>query len=402
MKKIITSIVGWHEKQRSFLRTSLAVLGIASLIGCGGGGGGGGGGASGFSTVTVGGSLGQIRNAQVTLFDSDLVQIGDPVELDANGLARFDRPSGSGPFLFQIDGDFDAEYFDESTEDYEPFGPGQSLRAIIGSAQRNVGITLLTDIAVEQLSFEPGGLAAVTASRADAVNESIREIFLDGLDDITERPTIVGDDDDRLGEELEDIHAAMLAAYAELAEGGTAPALAILAQLREDMADGTFDSRLNGNPLVNEVVDLTNLQAELDTAFAEIVDEYGDSSLDVADLQAVRDGQLSGLWRAEFDGSVSLGRETERIPRTDLGIVPASEVPSLRNADLEDLEDELATELTFGLVQELPGAQLQDVDVDIRSEDLSEVEVRIRGEVFWPAEGVTFDFVIDIDFERVN
>lgn len=409
MKNKNNHVFNSNNHRQGFVGYGLITILFLLLASCGGGGGSSSSGGSGFSTVTVSGSLGQFRNAEVRLFDGDLLQIGEPVELDANGIARFDRPPGAGPFLFEISGDADAEYYDESTQQYESFLPGQTLRAIIGSVQREVGVTLFTDIAVEQLENETGGIPSATVGRVDAVNESIRQIFLDGLDDITLPPTIVGSSSDSLGEDLDDMYAAMLAAYAELASGEPTPAIAMLNQLREDLSDGVFDSRQGMNPLVMEVVDLSDLPSSLDVVFADVVSKYGNSELDISDLQVIRDGELNGLWTVSFSGFVDFLNQRELIPLEIIDFnITADEVPSFRNDNLESLEDELIADFVEGFTQGFPGSVLNSFSFNIRSESLSTVVVDFGGAITVPGQFVSGTFIptsvlrfeLDLFFDR--
>ncbi len=386
-------------------RLTTICLAVLCLVGCGGDGS-----SSSFSSMTASASLGQIRNAEAVLLDTSLIPIGEPVELDATGRVIFDRPPGSGPFIVVVSGDADAEYFDEAVGNFLPFPAGQQLRAIIVDAQEEVAVTLFTELAVTIIENEVGGLPSATRSSVDAANELVRDEFLGGIEDILEPPTIVGSNLNILGEGLNDIHAAMLAAFAELASGQPTPALAIMEQLREDMRDGMFDSRLNGVPLANEVVDLSNLSTSLDGVFSSVVSEFGLSGLGVDDLQAVRDGRLSGQWRGAFEGTITVEGDSEQIPLTDVGITTAEEVPSIRNPGLATLQDELIADFVVGLAGELPGSTLENANFSIRSETLEQVTVDFSGRIRIPSQffqgffipEIVSPFSLRIFFDRVS
>lgn len=228
--------------------TSLACSSLVLVAACGGSGGGGGGQATAGGT----GSLGLIQNATVNFYqadDSTLIGTGDT---GMSGTVQVPAGSYDGPVVVEIVGDDDdAQYFDEATDQYQPFPAGDQMHAIVPGTGSVVGVTPLTEIAYQQAVAQ--GLFPITSGAVDDINEIVRDSLAPGLDSILTVPTLVDEDtaDDSLGDGQPDLYAIYLAGLSVVAqENGGGGALAMLRALSEDAGDGVIDG-MNGGMSVN-------------------------------------------------------------------------------------------------------------------------------------------------------
>lgn len=278
------------------LRALTLLITIMTLAACGNGGGGGSAPPAGqgaapppaTQTIVVTASLGRIRNATVVVTELD----GTPIDgatgvLDDTGSVVLDLPADfTGPLRVEVQGDADAEYFDEATGTFRPFGAGRRLRAVLSAPQDVVGVTLLTDLAASMLD----GMASPTAADIDQANESVRTLLAPDVTDITQPPTVI-DDSSGAGSLAGDDagrYAALLAALAKVGAGSDAPALAVLDQLRADIADGSLDDLADGTPLdpASVVASVTDgsLASALDAGLQSVLTEFAADDLDATDF----------------------------------------------------------------------------------------------------------------------
>ena len=373
---------------------------ILFLSSCGGGSSSG----SSDQTVTVTGSLGLIQNAEAMLMDIDMVPLTDPVELDDNSQATFTIPNSVRRVIAVISGDADANYFDEATQSMRPFNSGQQIRAIVSNVNSELAVTTFTELAVAQLENEIGGLASATAQSIDDANESIRTTFLQGLDDITQPPTVVSSASDRLGTSQSDLYAAMLAAYAELANGELEPALSILTQLRNDLSDGVFDGNGSSGPLPGNIINPSNIDVSLESTFNTVINEYGNGSLILADLQNVLNGvtDLIGEWTVSFSGEITIDDITEAIDSEIIDCnLPAELVPTQNSDDFSALQMAFDDGFVEGFSTVFPNSTVSNVTFEIISQSASRVEAMSTSQIFIPAQiidGLQFPATnVDVD-----
>ena len=369
----------------------LAVIFLsAALSGCGGGGGGG---EPAPQTVTVTGSLGQFKNVEALVTDLQGAILDGPVEIDANGQATFEIPGNISALVAIIRGDdIDAAYFDESTQTDRPFPGGQELRAIVSEVNSEIGVTLFTELAAAKLDNEMGGIPSATTNTIDEANELIRSTFLQGVSDITIPPTVVGSTSDQLGSSESDVYAAMLATFAELANGEINPALSVLSQLREDLSDGSFDSMNDENSLTNMVVDFgtTDLETRLNSLYATVISNYGDGTLDPQDLLELFEGfNLIGEWSLFMNFRFSFNGEVIESPPSEIGFgIPASLVPTTQE------QAENSSLFDFAADTNLSSVTVDSIELTELTADMVEVEVDGTAS----QQGFTVPFVINYVF----
>ena len=263
--------------------------------------------------LAISGSLGQLRNVTARILDLNLNEIVDPVEIGSDGIARFQIDSATGPFVVEIAGDGDAEYYDEAEEAFRPFGVGFKIRAIVPSFQSAIGVTTLTEIAVAQLEAQMGGLTAATPATIAGANTAIRDLLAPALPDITTPPTIVGPTTGDLTTSTADFYGVYLAGLAELGGSGvtTEPALQVMLQLSEDLQDGLFDGLNAGQPLINELYPIdadsfvnpnTGTFSVFESALIIAANRLKDANISTQDfIEAFRGTVIAGLPIAAID-----------------------------------------------------------------------------------------------------
>ena len=115
---------------------------LLDTAGAGGAGGGGGGGSGG------GGGLGKVMGALMTVTDlSDGVVIGTATTDLVTGLVTIRTGTRVGPFLMTLRGQPGATYFDEGMNQLVPFGPTNTLNALVDKWDEHVGVSPLTEAA---------------------------------------------------------------------------------------------------------------------------------------------------------------------------------------------------------------------------------------------------------------
>ncbi|MCC5871041.1 MAG: hypothetical protein JJU22_01460 [Gammaproteobacteria bacterium] len=191
--------------------------------------------------IVVSPSLGRINRGIARAFALNGDALSDAVTVGDDGTATLEIPATHDePLLVEVVGADDADYFDESANTTLPFPADQSLRALLPGPRDGVGVSILTELAV--ILAEAAG-ETIDLELIEIANERIRAALAADVADLLTPPVIVDgataagmlsdDDAGRL--------AARLGALAMLAEGAATPALTILRQLAEDIADGTID-----------------------------------------------------------------------------------------------------------------------------------------------------------------
>lgn len=191
--------------------------------------------------IVVAPSLGRINRGIARAFAVNGNPLGDAVTLGDDGTATLEIPATHDePLMIEVTGSDDADYFDEAANTTLPLPADQRLRALLPGPRDSVGVSILTELAV--ILAEATG-EDIDLELIEIANERIRAALAEDVEDLLTPPVIVdgsttaGDlDDDDAGR-----LAARLGALAMLADGDAAPALTILRQLTEDVADGTID-----------------------------------------------------------------------------------------------------------------------------------------------------------------
>ena len=231
------------------------------------------------SSMGVVPSLGLIRGADVVILDA----AGTPIQgasgvLGADGEVSLTYPANlSGPILIEVRGNATATYFDESTGTFLPFPAGQRLRTWLAEPKASVGVTPLTEIAASLI--EAAG--PVTAASINTATNNVRLALAPDVADITAPPALVSDT--TAAGSLTDTdagrYAAILAGLANLGSGATAPALAVMEQLRADLADGVIDGVAGGVAITDLAYTPASFAADLIAEIAAATAQLGNTAL---------------------------------------------------------------------------------------------------------------------------
>lgn len=286
-----------------------AAIALALLIsGCGHSNGS----SAGSGSVSVGAtpSLGLVRNATVNFYQADgstLLGTGD-TGADGSVTVSFSADSYNGPVIVEVQGDDDAEYFDEATGMFEAFGSGDSLFAMAPSTGGTVAVTPLTDLAYR--AAVRNNLLPLSASEVSALNKVVADALAGGIDilippallDTAMSADLPADDSGR--------YALVLATLAYLGADGTndpvdatPPALAVLRALAADLADGVIDNVPAGTAY-------TDFDSEFTAAIINAAAAYAGSDLNDEVSNTDQDyetpdkdlGALDGVANDDSDG----------------------------------------------------------------------------------------------------
>lgn len=222
--------------------------------------------------LAVAPSLGQLRDADVVVELADGRVFG-PIAVDArDGMVTLVPCDYTGPAFLTVAGRKpQAAYYDVASARQASFS-GQQLRAALDlgaamAARQGIGVTPLTDAAVELLAASAEQSAAVPwhdVARVGAANERILQVInsrLPGsqrISDITRRPVLLDARNARagsgaLGDDEASRYAAVLAGFARIGAvfrpGDPSPTLTMSGQFRHDLADGRLDMRRDGRPV---------------------------------------------------------------------------------------------------------------------------------------------------------
>ncbi|MFK7965528.1 MAG: hypothetical protein AB8C46_16330 [Burkholderiaceae bacterium] len=258
-----------------------------------GGDGGVGDGGDGDGGIGAGGSLGQFRGVEAVVFLENGDELGRTVVNSDSGLFTI-KPGKSyqGGLLVEIRGRAGAQYYDEAKKAFVDFGPGLILKARTDRANRNIGVTPLTNAAAVYLDTNPGAGGVSIAEQIRAANELVsKEINARlpaeyAINDVLQLPIIIGPssgqgsaDDTPAG-----TYAVVLASLADAAASFNStlsqPALSISESLARDLTDGKIDERQkNGDPVApagQESYAEAELDAQLNSAISRSENEIGE------------------------------------------------------------------------------------------------------------------------------
>ena len=260
---------------------ALVISMVALLSACGGGGGGGGTPvADPTNSTKVTPSLGQFSAGTVVNLakpDSTLLSTGSIL---ADGTVTLTYPASyTGPIVVTVVGGANVKYFDESTGLDTVFGLGSSLRAVLPAPQTQVGVTALTNAAVENLAAA-GGIANASAATVNDANAKVAAVF--GLTDILVAPTPVSAS---TGKALDlaspgDKYALVLAAFAKAAPTGT-NAAAFAVTLALDLKDGKLDAKDGRGSTPNATLSNPVTSTALVTAYQSTAATYATAESEI-------------------------------------------------------------------------------------------------------------------------
>jgi hypothetical protein len=292
------------ENKRLFWVTSFLGWLLISLIACGGGGGS----SSGISaappasnsSMVVTPSLGLINGADVKATKLDGTQLGNTVKTDNSGKATLIFPDYSGPVIVEVAGNATATYFDEALGTNTAFGAGEKLRVALDSIKAQVGVTALTEIALQRAEALAGSTTLLTTTAIQTANEAIRQALASEITDITTPPQLISQNttSGALDTSNPSKYAAKLAALAKMAKatGGasilTSPALAITKQLADDYKDGVIDGK-NGSATVTGTATyaVASMATDLKNEIVTYTASFGNTALQTL----ASDGSLSAI-----------------------------------------------------------------------------------------------------------
>ncbi len=223
----------------------------------------------------VGGGLGKTTQARITITRvADGASLGNAPTGATTGLVRLKAGPATGPLLVTLTGEAPSRYFDEGKNAMLALDAAQPpLHALVGSVDRHLGVTALTEAAyryaINQFVLDPAAVRAGTvplgrtASAAqiaqltpaqiqlahEAVRNEVNRLLPSRhhLDAITTLPTPVDDTSGR-GAITTNIYGTSQAVTGglALAAGGfnnslAIPALTVAQQLSDDLTDGVVD-----------------------------------------------------------------------------------------------------------------------------------------------------------------
>lgn len=232
------------------------------------------------TNLTITPSLGLVRNATVVVKDAAGTTVGNG-SIDSTGTVSI-AATGTGPFVIEVQGDADAEYFDENTGIFEPFRAPQMIRAIVPSGTTSVGVTGLTDIA--HALWAANGVPLSDAN-INLANSAVLQWFAPGapagMSSILTPPTVLDAAlaAGALTSSAGDLYAAILAGLADTGSGATTPALTVIEQLRRDAADGSIDGNEGSTAITGLVYNAGTFAGDFQSAVGALISSFGDTAL---------------------------------------------------------------------------------------------------------------------------
>jgi len=260
-------------------------------------------------------SLGLVRNANVVIKAADGSVVGSGSTGNDGKLTV--KVPGVGPYIVEVQGDADAEYFDEYTNTYLPFAAGRSIRAMIPTGSTNVGVTGLTDIAYGLLS---GSGAPVTNGNIDKANSAVLQTFASGapagLASILTPPQVLSAQPSAryLTNNAAGMYAAILAGLANTGQSAATPALTAIEQLRRDATDGVLDGNENGTPIAGRVYSATNFSTDFATTVNGVMNTWATTALQ----NAVSTYTITALAEPAWDSGGTGGGNTPATVHSEL------------------------------------------------------------------------------------
>lgn len=236
------------------------------------------------TSLTITPSLGMVRNATVVVKNTAGAVVGSG-STGSTGTVTL-TASGRGPYVIEVQGDNDAEYFDESANAFLPFVAPRVIHALVPTGSTNVGVTGLTDIAH---ALWAANSVPLSNANITAANNAVLNSFAagSGLPSILVPPTALSSTPaNTLTNSAGDIYAAILAGLADLgasAPGGTPPALTVIEQLRRDVSDGSIDGQ-EGSTAINPLYGTSGFAANFQTRVDNRINTLGNTSLQAVTL----------------------------------------------------------------------------------------------------------------------
>lgn len=261
--------------------------------GQGGDGDGVGGGGDGDGGVGAGGSLGQFRGVEAVVYLEDGTELGRTIVNSANGLFTI-KPGKTyqGALLLELRGRSGAQYYDEAKTTFIDFGPGLVLKARADRANRNIGITPLTNAAAAYMDANPGAGGATIAEQIRSANQLVGAALTARLPaeyavgDVLLLPTIIGPASGQgsAPDTPAGSYAVVLASLAEAAASFnpalSKPALSINESLAKDFTDGKIDDQQkNGDPIApvgQESYSEAEFDGQLNSAISKSESQLGE------------------------------------------------------------------------------------------------------------------------------
>ncbi|MCH2097373.1 MAG: hypothetical protein MK142_03190, partial [Pseudomonadales bacterium] len=252
--------------------------------------------------ITVTPSLGRTRGAGVQAVQPDGTTLSGEVDTGGDGKAILEIPANyGGPLIIEMRGKAGATYFDEGSGQEEDFPAGQQLRVALATPTEEVGLSILTELAV-RLAEATG--ETLDADVISAANERIRAALAPEVENLLTPPTVVdsataaGSIDDSDAGRL----AARLGALAMLATADTAPALTILQQLADDVGDGLIDGVGADGAITDPVYLPATFASDFVTAVRDFAASFGTDALQTSAADAIASVTLDASDRDDENG----------------------------------------------------------------------------------------------------
>ena len=255
------------------------LLSATLLVACGGGGGGGDNPKVDpplESTITVVPSLGAMSDATVNIYKSDGITLLGTGNLGSTGQATIVVNGYSGPVIIEIAGNASAKYYDSAAGALVDFPAGTSIHAIAPVSSGTFAVTMLTELAYQEAVASND--IPLNAATVTLLNTIIQSWFIPEIDNLLTVPTLFDSSTTvgSFGNDAAGKYAIRLAALAQLGDAQTAPMLAVMIALIEDIKDGVVDGK-NGTLTVN--APYSDFWVQLATQLSAMADNYGTPDL---------------------------------------------------------------------------------------------------------------------------
>ena len=211
-------------------------------------------------TLTITPSLGRISDAQgattkttVTVYDEQGPAGGNVLgqsTLDSDGTASVRVTYNEvKPIVVQLKAGSNASYYDEAAGTEVDLNPGYKLHALY-IVPGDTAVTPLTELGYR--IAQKNNIFPVTEESVEQVNHAVSALFSNNQLDLNDAPHVVdGSVPSALAPEARNLHAAALAALAQVGSDQGAPVVSVLDALSNDIGDGVIDGYAGGNAIAN-------------------------------------------------------------------------------------------------------------------------------------------------------
>lgn len=259
------------------------------------------------NTITVTPSLGRISHARVVLRNARTNQELQRQTLGTGGSIQFKIPESVDAIVVEVLGEAGGDYFDEAKGRKDL--PADFIMRAAGqvSGDLNLGVTVLTEAAVQYAEKLPDALTK--PANIEAALLKIGEAV--GIANINQPPTPVNSEADfaSLQDNPADRYALKLAGLVKAASEKTAsptPALELVKTLAKDLSDGQLDGKAGNDPVTDPPY------SPLPSVFAESW-KFGMENV----LEHLPEGELKNQFRSAVVDTTDVKEDTGNVVSGD-------------------------------------------------------------------------------------